>query len=237
MIQNNLKYCIRKTTRPKRRAVAEVIGSLLLVVITVAGAVLLTTFLDESFVSGGMAVSSSTDSTIKTLKLRAYDTRDGENLMGYSNLSNHHDLNDLNSLKLHRFGATPNTLPNSGLGSEVLVLQIENRSVNPIFLKNIYLDNISHVWDSSTSGINLEPSGSPGSGDYPADGTFSILSSDTNDLTQNEDNQIQNGETVNVLVKLDAINPDIALSKTIRVQLNIGANSLAEFLIESGDAR
>ena len=235
MTQNNLKSCIRKTTSSKRRGVSEIIGSLLLVVITVAGAVLLMTFLDESFVSGGMAVSSSTDSTIKTLKLRAYDTRDGNNLMGYIGLGDS-NLTD-NILCRDTCIGSSNMHPDLG-GSGIIVMQIENRSVNSIFLKNIYLDNISHFWDSSTSENLLDPGmGIPGSGDFPADGTFSILSNDINDLTQGNDNQIQSGETVNVLVKLDTINQDIQLSKTIRVQLNIGANSLAEFLIESGDAR
>jgi len=235
MTQNNLKYCIGKTTRPKRRAVSEIIGSLLLVVITVAGAILLMNFLDESFVSGSMAVSSSTDSTVKTLKLRAYDTRDGNNLMGYLGLGDSNPTDNI--LCRETCIGSSNTHPNLG-GSGIIVVQIENRSVNPIFLKNIYLDNISHVWDSSTSGKLLDPAtGNPGSGNFPADGKFSILSNDINDLNQGNDNQIQNGETVNVLVKLDTINPDIQLSKTIRVQLNIGANSLAEFLVESGDAR
>ena len=87
MKQNNLKYCIRKITPQKKRAVAEVISSLLLVAITVVGAVILTTFLDEAFISGGLAASGS-DNTIKTIKLIKYDSRDGGNLMGYTNLNN-----------------------------------------------------------------------------------------------------------------------------------------------------
>jgi len=80
MKQNNLKSCIRKFTPQKRRAVAEVISSLLLVVITVVGAVILTTFLDESFVSGGLAAAGS-DNSLKAVKVIAYDTRDNVELM------------------------------------------------------------------------------------------------------------------------------------------------------------
>jgi len=77
-----------------------------------------------------------------------------------------------------------------------------------------------------------------GTGDVPHDGMFSILPADgVLPAFQNMDNQITEGSTVNVVVKLDMVNPDIPLSKTIRVQLNIGANTLQEFLIESGGAQ
>ena len=41
----------------------------------------------------------------------------------------------------------------------------------------------------------------------------------------------------NLLVKLDTSNDDIELSKTTRIQINLGENSLADFLIETGDTR
>ena len=234
MTQNNLKSSIRKFTPQKRRAAAEVISSLLLVAITVVGAVILTSFLDETFVSGSLAVTSGTDITIKTVKLRAYDTRDGGGLMGY-NIDNDHVFN----LKLCRFGCNgaANDIPANG-GSEFLVIQFENRGINSIFLRNIYLDNVNHLWDPATINVGLDATAPLAGGVYPSDGTFSILSNDIADLTQ-KGREIQGGQTVNVLIKLhsDLDTPDIELSKTMRVQLNIGQKSLAEFLIESGDAR
>jgi hypothetical protein len=233
MTQNNSKLSIRNFTPHKRSAVAEVISSLLLVAITVVGAVILTSFLDESFVSGNLAVSSSTDSTIKTIKLRAYDTRNGDVLMQITQLNNTHATAPQ---KLCRDSCTPNDSPTNG-GSDFLVIQIENRSVNPIFLKEIYLDGVGHSFDSGTVSQTLDVPG----GEFPNDGTFSILSSTTDengtpvDLVQ-KNNEITGGQFVNLLIKLDRESPDIELSKTIRVQLNIGENSLSEFLIESGDA-
>jgi len=238
MTQNNLKSSIRKFTPQKRRAAAEVISSLLLVAITVVGAVILTSFLDETFVSGSLAVTSGTDITIKTVKLRAYDTRDGGGLMGY-NIDNDHVFN----LKLCRESCNPlnggstNDIPAND-GSEFLVIQFENRGINSIFLRNIYLDNVNHLWDPDTINVDLVATAPLAGGVYPSDGTFSILSNDILDLTQ-KGREIQGGQTVNVLIKLhsDLDTPDIELSKTMRVQLNIGQKSLAEFLIESGDAR
>ena len=93
--------------------------------------------------------------------------------------------------------------------------------------------------DSDTTSVALN-TGAPDSsgGAYPSDGQFSILSNDPTDLIQG-DSMIEGGQTVNLLIKLhsDLDTPDIELSKTMRVQLNIGESTLADFLIETGDAR
>jgi len=236
MKQNNLKSCIRKFTPQKRRAVAEVISSLLLVVITVAGAIILTAFLNDSFIQGGLAASGS-DITVKTIKLVKYDSRDGGNLLGLAGLNNTSPTDK----KLCREKCNPNKSPTDPVtpGTEFLVIQIENRSVNPIFLHDVWLGNATHSWDSGTVNKILDPAAAPLSGGYPADGQFSIFPTNVvmGTTKQNIDNQIESGQTVNLLIKLDNNNPDIQLSKTIRAQFNIGANQLSEFLIESGGAQ
>ncbi len=252
MEQNKLKSSIRKLAPQKRRAVAEVISSLLLVAITVVGAVILTTFLDESFISGGLSASAS-DSTVKTIKLLQYDTRDGGDLMGLIDLNNT-SLTQPVDQKLCRVSCSsqPNANPISvSPGTEFLVIQIENQSVNPIFLHNVWLGNATHTWDSNTDGEALDVTASfSTSGGYPGDGKFSVFPIDCDTAiadpctadnpahyTQNQDNQIQSGQRVNLLIKLDNNNPDLQLSKTIRAQFNIGPNQLSEFLIESGGAQ
>jgi len=239
MAQNNLKFCIRKFTPQKRRAVAEVISSLLLVAITVAGAIILTTFLNDSFIQGGLAASGS-DSTLKTIKLVKYDSRDGGNLMGFQDLNNTSPAD----LKLCRASCIQNKSPTDPVtpGTEFIVIQVENRSVNPIFLHDVWLGNVTHSWDKGTANKDLLPGGSSIAGDFPVDGTFSILPVDRSEQCpdpqkQCSENQIQSGQTVNLLIKLDTDNPDILYSKTIRAQFNIGANQLSEFLIESGGAQ
>lgn len=234
MDQNKLKSKIGKLTPQKRRGVAEVISTLLLVAITVAGAVVLTSFIDESFVSGSLAVTSGTDTTIKTIRLLAYDTRNGEELMGPGtyNLDN---TNTQVANKLCRSSCTANTIPSDD-GSNFMIIQIENRGINPIFVKNVILDGVDHTWDSTTFDTPLTFVAGPPSGDYPLDGQFSVLSSNPTDTTQGS-REIAGGQAVNLLVKLDTTNSDIELSKSVRAQVNIGENTLADFLIETGDAR
>jgi len=229
--------------------VAEVSSSLLLVAITVAGAIILTVFLNDSFIQGGLAASGS-DSTLKTIKLVKYDSRDGGNLLGLTGLNNTSPVTNPTDYKLCREACTPNTNPRN-LGTEFIVIQIENRSVNPIFLHNVWLGNATHSWDSGTANLPLNPAaGNPLGGDYPVDGQFSIFpttcdtvmfplcdNTDPTEFIQNGDKEIQSGQTVNLLIKLDNNNPNLELSKTIRAQFNIGANQLSEFLIESGGAQ
>lgn len=235
MEKNNLIFCNRKISPKKRRAVAEVISSLLLVAITVVGALLLSGFLDESFIQGSLAISSNSDITLKIIKLKAFDTRDGVGLMGYANLDNGTPTDFL--LCGVSCLANPDNSPTNG-GTEFLVIQIKNQSLNPIFLESLYLENVVYFWDENTSNSVLNPtSGNANPGHYPRAGMFSILSDNVADLTQNSDNKILNGDTVNLLVKLSPNHPDIDLSKTIRIQLNIGTNTLSEFLIETGGAQ
>ncbi len=235
MKQNNLKSCIRKFTPQKRRAVAEVISSLLLVAITVAGAIILTTFLNDSFIQGGLAASGS-DSTLKTIKLVKYDSRDGGNLLEFTNLNN---TSPTDQKLCRKSCSTKQNLSPSVNGTEFIVIQIENRSVNPIFLHNVWLGNATHSWDSVTADKILDPSAAPLIGGYPSDGQFSIFPTNVvmGTTRQNIDKQIESGQTVNLLIKLDNNNPDLELSKTIRAQFNIGSNQLSEFLIESGGAQ
>jgi len=217
-----------------RRGVAEIISTLLLVVITVVGAIILTSFIDESFVSGSLSVSSGTDITIKKIKLWGYDTRNGDELM--DPLYSLNNTNTVVSDKLCRSSCSPNTTPDQG-GSNFMILQIENKNVKSLFLKNIMIEDVSYPYDPETFSKTLDFTASDSSGGlYPSDGRFSILSSDAIDQVQ-KNNEIKGGETVNLLIKLDTSNDDLELSKTMRIRLNIGENSLAQILVETGDAR
>jgi hypothetical protein len=153
--------------------------------------------------------------------------------MGIPNLNNTLPTNGF----LCRNNCAQNTSPLLN-GTEFVVIQIENKGVNPIYMHNVYLDGVDHKWDSSTAEVDLDITRSFVAGHFPGDGSFSILSlSDRCGNLQCSDNQILNGERVNLVIKLDQDNEDIPLFKTIRAQFNIGDNQLSEVLIESGGAQ
>ncbi len=224
-LEKNSKLC-------KRRGVADIISTMLLMGLTVTGATTLTYFVNDSFVTGNLSTVSSLNTATKSVQLLAYDTRDSTTLLQLSNLDNELDQ------KLCGVSCTVDfseKIPSNG-GSEFIMIKIKNTGINSIFLENIQLNNVLHTWDSQTSGATLNTLQDLSSGgNYPNDGKFSILS--ISSIVQSVNNEIQSGKTVNLLIKLGPGDQDISLNKGIRVLLNIGSIDPVEFLIESGNAR
>lgn len=224
-----------------RRAVADIISTMMLMGVTVTGASTLTYFMNDAFISGNLGTISTLDSSSLNLLLLAYDTRDSSTLLKLSDvdndITNGVDINGNPVLCGTTCSVNPNAIPESG-GTEFIMLQIQNNGLNTIFLEKVGINNVVHSWDPLTSGQQLNAAiSNPLSGKYPADGMFSILHVDSSPIIQNESIQIQNGQIVNILVKLGAGDSDINLNKGIHVSFNVGQPHLVEFLIDSGDAR
>lgn len=223
----------QKSKLYKRRGIADIISTMLLMGITITGATTLTYFVNDSFVSGNLTTVSSLDTATKSVQLLAYDTRDSTTLLQLSNLDNEFDQK-LCGVSCTGVGLS-DKIPSNG-GSEFVIIKIKNNSINSIFLENIQLNNVIHTWDSQTSGTTLNTvQNLPSGGNYPHDGKFSILP--ISSTIQSANNEIQSGKTVNLLIKLGPDDPDISLNKGIRVLLNIGSINPVEFLIESGNAQ
>ena len=222
----------KKSKLCNRRGVTDIISTMLLMGITVTGASTLTYFVNDSFVSGNLATVSSSNTATKSIQLLAYDTRDSSTLLQLSNLDNEFGDQKLCGASCTGVGLS-DKIPSNG-GSEFIMIKIKNNGINSIFLGNIQLNNIPYTWDSQVSGTVLNTVQNLSSGGrYPHDGKFSILSNDI----QSTNNEIQSGQTVDLLIKLGSNSPDILLNKGIRIFLNLGDMHPAEFLIESGNAR
>ena len=242
-----LKIMFNQLTKKKknsclksRRAVTEIISTMLLMGITITGATTLTYFVNDGFISGNLE-AVSLDSASKNILLLAYDTRDSSNLLTLSKVHNEY-TGFLCGGMVTPFGTcneSPNSIPENG-GTEFIVLQIQNQGINSVFLEDIAINNIIHTWDSSTSGIELDASIdylSATNRSYPADGMFSILLIQSTPIFQNENIEIQSGQIVNLLVKLGSDDSDIQLNKGINIRLDTGGIHPVEILVESGDAR
>jgi hypothetical protein len=221
----------------KRRAVAEIISTMLLMGITISGATTLTYFVNDGFVSGNLAASSF-DSSSRNVSLLAYDTRDSSSLLTVNTIDNENINNKF--LCGLTCSVNPNAIPLAiPGGSEFIILQIQNNGINSFFLEEVTINGVTHSWDSSTSTITLDASVnylSATNRPYPADGTFSILPVGINQI-QNENTQIQGGQIVNILIKLGPNDPDILLNKGVHILLDTGGIQSVDFFIESGDAR
>jgi len=232
----------RKRSRLRqRRAVADIISTMMLMGVTVTGASTLTYFMNDAFISGNLGTTSTLDSSSLNLLLIAYDARDSSTLLSISNVNNNHDV--LNPFLCGASCSVPITkhmIPING-GSEFIAFQIQNNGLDSIFLEDVVINGVVHSWDSFTANTQLDASVddlilAPGRS-YPADGLFSISPFDATPIIQNDSIQIQSGKTVNVLVKLRSDDLDLQLNKGIRVQLNVGKAHMVNFLLESGGAQ
>ena len=230
----------KKNSRLKnRRAGSEIISTMMLMGITIVGAVILTYFVNDAFINGNLESASTLGPSSKNIVLLAYDTRDSSSLLTLPNVDN--DTTGFLCRYTCSEAATSipaNSIPANG-GTEFIVLQIQNSGFDTVFLEDIAINNIVHSWDASTSGVALDTSDDYlGSIDreYPADGMFSLFLVGSNPI-QNDEIQIQSGQTVNLLVKLNSEDPDIELNKGLRILLDTGGMHPTEFFIETGDAR
>lgn len=235
-MNNNSKFkslLNKKSKFCKRRGITDIISTMLLMGITITGASTLTYFVNDSFISGNLSTASSLNTATKSIQLLAYDTRDSTTLLQISNLNNNLDQKLCGS-SCTGVGLSDN-IPVNG-GSEFIVMKIKNNSINSVFLENIQLNNVIHDWDSQTSAFTLNTIQNLSSGgNYPQDGTFSILPNSS--IIQSANDEIQSGEIVVLLIKLGPNDQDISLNKGIRILLNVGGMHPVEFLIESGNAR
>jgi hypothetical protein len=225
----------------KRRAVAEVISTMMLMGVTITGASTLTYFVNDGFVSGNLESVRNLDPSYQNISLLAYDTRDSYSLLSLANVDNENLINKFlcgGHAVTGTCGGSPNAIPDSG-GTEFIVLQIHNYDIDSIFLEDIAINNVIHSWDPSTSNVPLDAEFdcvSCPNRPYPADGMFSIFPVGNNP-TQNESIQIQSGQTVNLLIKLGSDDSDIQLNRGIHVRLDTGKIHTVDFFIETGDAR
>ncbi len=239
IISNQLSEKKKNSRLRKRRAVADIISTMLLMGVTISGATTLTYFVNDGFVSGNLEAASAFDSS-KNIILLAYDTRDSSSLLTLIDVDNDigivTDIDGNPILCGFTCSVTSNNIPENG-GTEFIVLQIQNKGIDSVFLEDIAVNNVLHSWDSSTAGVQLDATAPLVNGKYPVDGMFSILLMGGTPIIQNDSIQIQSGQTVNLLVKLGSDDSDILLNKGIHVRLDVGGIHSIEFLLESGDAR
>ena len=220
----------------KRRAVTEIISTMMLMGVTVSGASTLAYFMNDAFVSGTLGTATTLDSSSLNIVLLAYDTRDSSSLLTVSGVDNQYNGFLCGSGIGTTCSGNVDDIPANG-GTEFIVFQIQNNNLDSIFLEDIFLNGVNYSWDPLTSLRPLSILGPLSNGDYPSDGTFSILPVGPGPTTQGENTEIQSGQIVNILLKLSSTEPDIELNKGLRILINAGGIQPVEFLLESGDAR
>lgn len=216
----------------KKRGISELFATLMLLGITTAGSVFLASVVYGSGIQNVPNTGSNLQSSY-SIKLTGYDTRDSTDLLGITTLDNKFDK------KLCTSGCqnfADNIPQGANAGTEFIILQIRNVSPESVFLKGVQINGILHTWDIQTVGKTLDASASDGTGKYPSNGKFSIIS--TSNLVQKTESKLNPDEEVRLVIKLSKDIPsDISLTKPIITSINFGGIRATENTILSGEIR
>jgi len=217
-------------TRKKRRAVSDIIATLLMVVITVAGGIVVLNFVQTTDIIQSTETISSEEASI-SIKITGYDTRDSSDLSGISTMDN---LLDQKLCTTSCSGAIDKIPAN--FGTEFIVLNIRNDGAGSAYLGSIFVNNVLHTWDSLTATVALDASIDPVGGSSPRDGQYSIIPPST--LTQESSTEIKTGNDRRIVIKLSpSITSDIDLTSAIRIIIDAGRADPFNFVILSGSTQ
>jgi len=229
----------------RRRAVSETIATMLLLVITVAGAVMISSFLQDGFFQGINQNPSGVESRSDSIQLTGFDTRDAVKLINVDFLDN--KFVELSGGMLCAKGndpkctmsLNPDDIPSDD-GTEFIALKLRNMNTGSVFLRNIQINNILHDWDEGTAGIKLKAASSLDAGTkYPRAGNFTIIPSPDrpNSDIQFESQEVKGNEEVRVIIKLSENLSDIEMWDSMLIVVNFGGSQPAQFIVSSGDAK
>lgn len=211
----------------KKRGVSDIIATLLLLGITVAGAVLVSSFLYNSNL---LQPQSNPSSQTASIKITGYDTRDGTNLSVITGFNNFLDASP--RLCTTSCNISPNNTPSAG-GTEFIILTIRNTGPNQVHVQSVEINNVEHMWSSATGGQALTMTAPPS---YPPSGQFSIIpTSNTAPITQMSDNKLNSNDEVRLVIKLsETISYDIGINEPIKVRFFTDLNDSPAITITSG---
>ncbi|MHA1989017.1 MAG: archaellin/type IV pilin N-terminal domain-containing protein, partial [Promethearchaeota archaeon] len=213
----------------KRRGVSEVISTVLILAITMVGAVFVSSLVQDTMISGTDQLPHS-DINPNSVRLTAYDTRDSTGLSGISSLNNYFNQ----TLCTVGCQSNANNVPSlvNG-GTEFIIIQIRNTNINPVFLQTIYVNNVAHNWDGNTANKQFDASIDDTTGKYPTNGKFSIIpNSNDPPIVQRSSFEINGDEEVRVIIKLsEQFSKDIEMWRPMQLHLDFGAPESTEFII------
>ena len=235
-----------------RHGVSEVISAVLLLGITVAGAAMVSAYLQDSNVAD---VSSFTPdigavgSSVSAIKLISYDARDTPSdippvtineLGGIPGLYNSWD----GMLCTVSCSGNVDNLPTDNLapGTEFIVLIIRNNGLDYVTLRGLVIEDEVFPWDS----LRAEPPGncldvSVSGLTYPRDGYFSIVGPSAGcpglQWEQKFSNVLFSGNEVTLLVKLSStLNTplDLPLNQPLRIKMDTEKVDVDTLIIVTG---
>jgi len=224
----------------KKRGVSVVISTLLVLAITIVGAMSISNLMSTSLLT---TVNQTPKDIImaNSMLLVGYDTRDGLTLSNIPTLNNASPSDGM--LCTASCAGFP-ALPPSGGGTEFIVLHLWNKNTADVPIRNIQVNGVVHTWDLQTRFVNLDGGVYPG---FPREGQFSIIHhSNTGLLIQNGTETMAGDIEKRIIIHLSSqvegnipppAPPDIGLGEPLQILIKIGDEFPAEYVILSGDTK
>jgi len=221
----------------KKRGVSVVISTLLVLAITIVGAMSISNLMSNSLLT---TVNDTPKNIImaNSMLLVGYDTRDGNNLSKITNFENKYD-NRLCTVSCA--GASSTALPEDS-GTEFIVLQLWNKNSIDVPIRNIQVNGIIHTWDLQTRNQPFDGQGPYPK--YPEAGKFSIIHHSNGGVLIQNGTEIMAGDIEKrIIIKLspdvigDLPSQDIGLGEPLQILVKIGDELPAEYVILSGDTK
>ena len=226
------KSLVHNLRKSPKRGVSEIIGSLLLVSLTVVGGVVIVAVLQNSdqltFVTPEESLNPN---VIPNLVLSGYDTRDAVNLYGIGAIDNLDNGT----------GTSPGDVDHlctessceSGL-NEFIILRVRNDSNTVVEITGISVNEVEHTFNVDPELLNkvFLTNGDT----LPGNGEFIIISGfGTSGIKQEPNPLLPEASEKRLVIRLDAsITPDISLSSQIRVIINSSAESTQLLIVPAG---
>ena len=199
----------------ERRGISDIIAVLLLLGITVAGAVLVSAFFQGNNIFRYDANTSGSQTA--SLKITGYDTRVGLSLSQITSFDN-----------------TPPADSTLTKNQDFIVINVMNQGINKIVLQSVQINDVDHKWDSNAPPVGSKGAAFPAT--KPASGLFSILSTSSS-TPQLSTNEIDRNQEVRLIIKLSNSLSDISLNEPIRVQFTTNLIDSSAVVITSGGVR
>jgi len=232
LVSKTTKSLVYNSKRSSKRGISEIIGSLILMGITVTGGLLVWTLLQ-----GNEQLTFSLDEieispiVIAQLKVTGYDTRDDNNLYGITGLNN----------QLQPTTAALVLCTTCGVGfvdNEFIILKIRSDNDEAVFINGIHINEVEHVFDTAQSSTSTFTVGT----DAPTTGKFIIISGSNGSIIQETGSAIPIGGEKRIVIRLsDSITPNdptgttgIALNSQLRVIIDSSVETVQELLIPAG---